>query len=51
MRKAFFFEKRSKKLLVVSAAACPERLSLNSQKFSGSFFQKRTAAFYLLVLA
>jgi hypothetical protein len=38
-RKAFFFEKRSKKLLSVLASASPGRLSQDSQKFFGSFFQ------------
>jgi hypothetical protein len=40
-----FLKKRSKKLLSVSAAAFPVRLSPNEQKFFGSFFQKRTASF------
>jgi hypothetical protein len=35
-------KKRSKKLLIVSAAALPERATPNVQKFFGSFFQKRT---------
>jgi acetyl esterase/lipase len=38
-----FLKKRSKKLLDVLASALPGGLSLNSQKFFGSFFQKRTA--------
>jgi hypothetical protein len=40
-----FLKKRSKKLLSVSAAASPDGLSPNEQKFFGSFFQKRTASF------
>jgi hypothetical protein len=35
-------KKSSKKLLIILAAAYPERLSPDSQKFFGSFFQKRT---------
>jgi hypothetical protein len=37
-----FLKKSSKKLLSVSASVYPERLSLDSKKFFGSFFQKRT---------
>jgi hypothetical protein len=40
-----FLKKRSKKLLFVLASAFPDRLSPDSQKFFGSFFQKRTACF------
>jgi hypothetical protein len=42
-RKACFFEKSSKKLLIILASACPDRFSQVSQEFFGSFFQKRTA--------
>jgi hypothetical protein len=35
--------KQTKKLLIILASACPDRLSQVSQKFFGSFFQKRTA--------
>jgi hypothetical protein len=42
----FFLEKRTKKLLIVSAAASPDRASPNSQEFFG-FFQKRTAFCHL----
>jgi hypothetical protein len=42
-----FLKKRSKKLFSVLASACPETLSPGSQKFFGSFFQKRTASFVL----
>jgi hypothetical protein len=35
-------KKRSKKLLVLWASGFPGRLSPFSQKFFGSFFQKRT---------
>jgi hypothetical protein len=38
-----FLKKRSKQLLSISASASPEKLSRDSQKFFGSFFQKRTA--------
>jgi hypothetical protein len=37
-----FLKKRTKKLLIISASASPDRLSPDSQKFFGSFFQKRT---------
>jgi hypothetical protein len=40
-RKHFFFEKRSKKLLIVEAPFPKTRLK--EQKFFGSFFQKRTS--------
>jgi hypothetical protein len=36
-------KKRSKKLLIILASACPDRRSQGSQEFFGSFFQKRTA--------
>jgi hypothetical protein len=44
VRRPSFLEKRSKKLPPILAAAFPERLGLMSQKFFGSFFQKRTAS-------
>ena len=37
-----FLKKRSKKLLIISASACPN-VRLNEQKSFGSFLQKRTA--------
>jgi hypothetical protein len=37
-----FLKKRSKKLSGILASAFPERLGPDSQKFFGSFFQKRT---------
>jgi hypothetical protein len=40
-----FLKKEAKKLLSVLAPAFPDGLSLNGQKFFGSFFQKRTAYF------
>jgi hypothetical protein len=39
-----FLKKRSKKLLVILAAASPNGLGPDSQKFFGSFFQKRTTS-------
>jgi hypothetical protein len=36
-------KKSSKKLLIILASAGPDRLAQVSQKFFGSFFQKRTA--------
>jgi hypothetical protein len=39
-----FLKKRSKKLLFLLASVSPGRLSPKSQKFFGSFFQKRTAS-------
>jgi hypothetical protein len=41
----FFFEKKKQKTFAHLAAASPERLSPDSQKFFGSFFQKRTSSF------
>jgi hypothetical protein len=43
-RKVFFFEKKKQKTFACLAAASPERLGPDSQKFFGSFFQKRTAS-------
>jgi hypothetical protein len=40
----------SKKVLISLASACPDRLAQVSQKFFGSFFQKRTAFCYLALL-
>jgi hypothetical protein len=42
-KRMFFFEKKNQKTLIISASVCQERLNPNSQKFFGSFFQKRTA--------
>jgi hypothetical protein len=42
-RKVFFFEKKKQKTFVCLAAAFPDQLSPDSQKFFGSFFQKRTS--------
>jgi hypothetical protein len=41
-----FLKKRSKKLLSILASALPDTIGPISQKFFGSFFQKRTAFFY-----
>jgi hypothetical protein len=38
-----FLKKRSKKLLIVSAAVVWDKARPDEQKFFGSFFQKRTA--------
>jgi hypothetical protein len=43
-----FLKKRSKKRLSVSAAAFPEWLSENEQKFFGSFFSKKNCFLYLV---
>jgi hypothetical protein len=43
-KKVFSFEKRKQKTFICLAPAFPDRLSLNEQKFFGSFFQKRTAS-------
>jgi hypothetical protein len=43
--KHFFFEKSSKKLLIISASVCQERPKPNLQKFFASFFQKRRPFF------
>ncbi len=40
--KFFFFEKKKQKTFLILASASPDRLSPDSQKFFGSFFQKRT---------
>jgi hypothetical protein len=40
----FFFEKKKQKTFNRLAAAFPDRASQDSQKFFGSFFQKRTAS-------
>jgi hypothetical protein len=37
-----FLKKRSKKLLIIFAAAYQDKTRPNVQKFFGSFFQKRT---------
>jgi hypothetical protein len=42
-RKDFFFEKKKQKTFANLAAAFTGRLSPDSQKFFGSFFQKSTA--------
>jgi hypothetical protein len=47
--KDFFFEKKKQKTLIYLASAFPDRLSPESQKFFGSFFQKRTACLFLKV--
>jgi hypothetical protein len=39
-------KKRSKKLLHILASVFPDTLGLDSQKFFGSFFQKRTACLH-----
>jgi uncharacterized lipoprotein YmbA len=50
MKEGFsFLKKRNKKLLSVPAPASPDRARPSVQKFFGSFFQKRTACFFLLV--
>jgi hypothetical protein len=41
-----FLKKRSKKLLHILASVFPDTLGLDSQKFFGSFFQKRTACLH-----
>jgi hypothetical protein len=41
--KPAFLKKSGKKLLIILASACPDRLSHVLQKFFGSFFRKRTA--------
>jgi hypothetical protein len=41
-----FLQERSKKLLIVLAAASPNRARPIPQEFFGSFFRKRTAFFY-----
>jgi hypothetical protein len=46
----YFLKKSSKKLLVILASACPGRLAQVSQKFFGSFFQKRTAFWHVGLL-
>jgi hypothetical protein len=43
--KHFFFEKRSKKLLIVRASASPDNANPDSQRFFAYFFQKRSACF------
>jgi hypothetical protein len=43
-RKAFFLEKRSKKLFSGRARFIRRGLGQNNRKFFGSFFQKRTAS-------
>jgi septal ring factor EnvC (AmiA/AmiB activator) len=43
-------KKRTKKRLFILAPASPERLGPDGQKFFGSFFQKRTAFFLILLL-
>jgi hypothetical protein len=45
-RKQFFFEKRTKKPLLIEARVGSTARPKN-QKFFGSFFQKRTASLYL----
>jgi hypothetical protein len=42
-KKVFFFEKKKQKTFIRLASAFPDGLTLNEQKFFGSFFQKRTA--------
>jgi hypothetical protein len=42
--KSFFFEKKKQKTFVPLAAASPSTAGPDSQKFFGSFFQKRTAS-------
>jgi hypothetical protein len=41
--KVFFFEKKKQKTFIHLASALLGGLSLDSPKFFGSFFQKRTA--------
>jgi hypothetical protein len=45
-RKQFFFEKRTKKLLILGGAS-PERLRPNEQKFLVLFFKKGDFSFAL----
>ena len=48
-RRAFFFEKKKQKTFADWGRLFPGRLSRDSQKFFGSFFQKRTASFAAVV--
>jgi hypothetical protein len=46
-----FLKKRSKKLLIILASACPDRLSQGLQEFFGAFFKKALLSATCLCLA